>query len=596
MTTARRPFDLVDAQAPWPLRQLARAAMHWSGLARLQGEYESLAASLGDAAADPQCWLPAAERWLQVVLDLPAGDLDRVPTSGPTLVAAEHPTGAMEGILLLALLRRRRPDVKVLANRWLARIPALAGLVVPIDVYGHGNLGAVRAALRHLDAGGLLLAFPAGAVAWRRPGQRRAREAPWQQSFAALQRRSGAAVVPVHVAAENPGWFHAAGALHRHVRTVLLPRALLAQRGRSVALRVGHPIPPRQLERFGTDDRARGDYLRLRTGILARRVGERSPAPRPAPVQAPVAPPGRREALAAEIEALPPSTRLLAGNGLQVLCARATAIPRTLLEIGRLRELTFRQVGEGTGAARDLDRFDHTYHHLFVWDPAAREVVGAYRLGATDELLAQGGPAALYTSVFYDYAPTFWRRVSPALELGRSFVQPAYQRGFAPLLLLWRGIGAFVARQPRYRLLFGTVSISADHQPTSVALMVDHLQSHCLATELAPWVRSRRPWRPARRDRARPGWQPQQIADLQDVSAMVRELEVGRAGVPVLLEQYLKLGARLLGVNADPGFHTIDALVVVDLLSAPAHLQQRYLGAAGTAALQDHHAARAAPA
>ncbi len=559
-----------------------------SGIARLRRDHDQITKSLGEFASDPAAWSQAVEHWLAIETDLPPADLERIPADGAVIVAAEHPTGAMEGILLLAHLLRRRTDVKVLANRFLARVPALRDLVLPVDVYSSRNLGAVRSALRHLGSGGALLVFPSGEVARRRPGRRSVCESPWRKSFGALQRQSDATVVPVHVSARNPDWFHVAGAVHPHFRTALLPRALLAQRGGRVAVRIGHPVPAAALARFGADDRSRCSYLQLRTEILGRRVGERASTIKAKTGLAPVASRGSVEALSEEIGALPKSMLLLESNGMQVFCAPAAAIPCTLLEIGRLREITFRAVGEGSGSARDLDAFDASYLHLFVWDPAAREVVGAYRLGATDHLLAKGGAAALYTSAFYEYETRFWNRLSPALELGRSFVQPAYQRAYAPLLLLWRGIGAFVAARPGYRHLFGTVSISADHQPTSVRLMVDHLQNHCLATDLAPFVRSRSPWRAPHEPR--PSWMPQQIADLQDVSAMVRELEVGRSGVPVLMEQYLRLGARLLGINVDPAFHTIDALLVVDLLAAPEHLQRRYLGAAGVAALQAHHA------
>ncbi len=561
-----------------------------SGIARLRRDHERIANSLGDLASDPAAWSQALERWLAIETDMPPADLERIPTDGAVIVAAEHPTGAMEGILLLAHLLRRRTDVKVLANRLLARVPALRGLVLPVDVYSPRNLGAVRSALRHLDSGGALLVFPSGEVARRRAGRRGTSESPWQASFGALQRHANTTVVPVHVSARNPRWFHLAGAVHRHLRTALLPRALLAQRGGRVALRIGHPVPPATLARFGTDDRSRCSYPQLRTEILGRRVGERASTMKAKTGLVPIAARGSAEALSEEIASLPKSMLLLESNGMQVFCAPAASIPGTLLEIGRLREITFRAVGEGSGSARDLDAFDATYLHLFVWDPKAHEVVGAYRLGATDQLLDRGGAASLYTNAFYEYDARFWERLSPALELGRSFVQPAYQRAYAPLLLLWRGIGAFVAARPAYRYLFGTVSISADHQPTSVRLMVDHLQTHCLATDLAPFVRSRSPWRAPHEPR--PAWVPQQIADLHDVSAMVRELEVGRSGVPVLMEQYLRLGARLLGINVDPEFHTIDALVVVDLLAAPEQLQRRYLGTAGVAALQARHSRR----
>jgi putative hemolysin len=583
-----RPFSFGEEAAGWrrPMIALAGRAL---GLRRLQQAHATIDAGLGDAVRDPSRWLDAAVAWLGLDVELPAGDIDRVPAAGAAIVVAEHPTGAMEGLLLLAVLRRRRPDVKVLANRWLMQLPALRDLVLPVDVFDRGNMGAVREALRHLRRGGLLLAFPAGAVATRPLLRRKAREGRWQETFAGLQRRAEVPVVPVHVGASNPWWFHAAGAVHRHLRTALLGHALLAQRHSQPRLRIGHAIPPSQLERFGDDDRSRADYLRLRTEILARRTAPSAPTTSWR-TMAKIASRGSVDALANEIGSLPATALLASGNGMQVFCATADQLPQTLAEIGRLREITFRAAGEGSGLPRDLDRFDPNYRHLFVWDPAAREIVGAYRVGLTDELLARGGPSALYTSEFYDFAPEVWSRLSPALELGRSFVQPRYQKGFAPLLLLWRGLGAFVAAAPRYHRLFGPVSIAADHHATSVRLMIDHLQSHCLASDLAPFVHSRRPWRAQRREAKSLQWEPQQIAQLHDVSAMVRELEVGRAGVPVLLEQYLKLGAKLLGVNVDPDFHTIDALMLVDLLHAPTHLQQRYLGAEGVQALHQANA------
>ncbi|MFO1030969.1 MAG: GNAT family N-acyltransferase [Planctomycetota bacterium] len=584
---------LVDRNAPAWQRWCAGLVERLTGLRTLDEVARNLDRRLGAPTTRPtaKAWLGAARDWLRLDLDLPDGDLERVPQQGPVLVAAEHPTGAMEGVVLLSLLLRRRPDVKVLGNRWLARLPALADLVIPVDVFGEANPSALRAAVRHLRAGGLLLGFPAGEVARGRWFRRRPREGRWQKAFAGLQRLTDAPVVPVHVGARSGKWLERLAAVHPLLRTLLLPRTLLDQQQRPVALRVGHTIAPSQLERFpATADQERADYLRLRTEILARRVaGDALPAlPKVSP-QEPIAPRGDVDALAAEIGALPAASHLLTSNGLQVVCARASAIPHTLAELGRLREWTFRAAGEGSGKARDLDRFDADYHHLFVWDPAAREIVGSYRLGPTDELRAAGGDAAVYSSGFHTFAPEFWHRVGPALELGRSFVQPAYQRQFAPLLLLWRGIGAFVARNPRYRHLFGLVSIAADHHATSVRLMVDHLRSHCRADELAPFVRTARPWRAGFFERRSLTWRPEQIAALPDVSAMVRELETNRAGVPILLEQYLKLGARLLGVNVDPDFHTIDALVVIDLLRTPPHLLGRYLGDAGRASLQAHH-------
>jgi putative hemolysin len=589
--SATGDFMTLGGALPPVLRPLAPIADRFLGLRALARVQRAI--TVADRGMGADAYLRGCLQWLELDVDLPAGDLDRVPATGPLLVVANHPTGAMEGILLLALLRARRGDVKVLANQWLHALPPLRELLLTVDVFGARGSGsrAMRAAAAHLRTGCLLL-FPAGRVAEPRPGRRAAVEAPWLSGTGALQRLTGAPVLPVHVAARERTWLRVAGALHPHVRTLLLPRALAGQRRNRIGLRFGRPIGAAELARFGDDDRARSDYLRLRSGILERRLHPAPALASPAGAQGgpvPVAAPVPAERLEADLAALPPDAELLRSAGMRVLVGTAPQLPNVLPELGRLRELTFRGVGEGSGSDRDLDAFDRDYRHLFVWDETARAIVGAYRMGLTDELLPKGGPRALYTAGFYEYGGPFLRAMTPAIELGRSFVQPAYQKGYLPLLLLWRGIGAFLVRERRYRMLFGTVSISADHHATSVRLMVDHLETHCRDERLAAHVTPRRPWRSPRSERHGPRWKQEHIAELQDVAAMVRELEVRRQGVPVLLEQYLKVGARMVGINVDPAFHTIDALVVVDMLRAPAKAQQRYLGEDGAARLRAFH-------
>lgn len=568
---------------------LRAAAARLFGLTALGDARAELCEGLGDAAT-ADGFLRASVRWLDLRLDFPAPDLERVPAAGPLLVVANHPTGAMEGILLLTMLRSIRSDVRVLATDVLATLPELRELLLLVDVQAPAgaNVVALRQALRWLRGGGCVLAFPAGEVAARRRPWHPVREAPWHPAIAGLQRRSGAVVLPTWISGRSPLWFQAAGALHPRLRTALLPRLLLSQRQASVALRIGNPVPSAQSARFVTD-RERIDHLRLRCEILQRRVVPPVSKRRVLECQPAVASSVPRERLEADVDALPRSAELLRSGCLRVLVAPARRLPNVLPEIGRLRELTFRGVGEGSGKSADLDRFDADYQHLFVWDESRRTIVGAYRIGVVSELLDRFGPRSLYTATMYRYATPFLQHVYNGLELGRSFVQPEYQKAYLPLFLLWRGIGALVARDPRHRLLFGTVSISADHHATSVSLMVDHLRSHCFDAGLGAHVESLQPWRRPRLERSQSLWQRQQIADLHDVSTLVRELEVGRQGVPVLLEQYLKLGAKVVGINVDPAFHSIDALVVVDLLRAPAALQARYLGPEGAQALRARH-------
>lgn len=543
------------------------------GARALRSVRAAAVAEVGERAT-PDEFLRASLRWLGLDIDMVSTDLERVPASGSLLVAANQPTGPMDGILLMALLRSVRQDVRLLVPEGAASgLPAVDELLL---------CRGVSDAEQWLRSGGCLLAFPSGSVASPRTWFGPARDCRWDSAIAVMQRVVGCATLPVWLGARQPWWFRAAGWFGEKLRSRLMPRALVAQRSKRVAARIGNPIPAAQLARFGDDD-DRARYLRLRCEILERRKVEQGSPEGPAPrntkrVQQPMLDPVEPETMEREIAALPSTAELLRQGSIRALCARADQIPSTLREIGRLRELTFRGVGEGSGLACDLDAFDATYWHLFLWDESARAIVGAYRLGVVAELLERGGAQSLYTSTLYRFDSPFLEHVRDGVELGRSFVQPAYQKGFLPLLLLWKGIAAFVVRDPRRRHLFGTVSISADHHATSVRLMVDHLRAHCYDERLAASVRPLRPWRSPRSEKHGPSWDADAIRDLKDVSAMVREIEVVRQGVPVLLEQYLKLAADVVGINVDAAFHTIDALVVVDLAKSPLHLLERYMG------------------
>jgi putative hemolysin len=299
--------------------------------------------------------------------------------------------------------------------------------------------------------------------------------------------------------------------------------------------------------------------------------------------------------MAAEIDALPPDQRLVEADDNLVVIARAEQIPAAIREIGRLREITFRAAGEGSGKGLDLDQFDPHYLHLTVWNRPRREVVGAYRLGLTDRILAERGVAGLYTYELFDYRRDMLDRLGPALEMGRSFVRAEYQRSFTPLLLLWKGIGRFVVDHPQYRYLFGPVSISGAYQSMSVQLMVQFLRLHHGATAdpaLPSQVTARTPFVTSR---AR-GWDDRELralaADEDALSDLVADLEVDQKGLPVLIRQYLKLGAKFLSFNVDRAFgDCVDGLILVDLPNADRKVTERYLGKEGLASYLAHHRA-----
>ncbi len=298
-------------------------------------------------------------------------------------------------------------------------------------------------------------------------------------------------------------------------------------------------------------------------------------------------PPVAQSLLKAEIETLPPQQKLVRSGNFSVCYARADQVPWCLQEIGRLREIAFREVGEGTGRPTDVDLFDAYYVHLFVWDHTTDLIVGAYRLGLVDEILARYGKRGLYTHSLFKYADPALRALNPAIELGRSFVRSEYQRSFSPLMLLWRGIGEFIVRHPRYATLFGAVSISIDYESASRRLIVDYLSANNLERTLARHVRPRR----AFLDETSQGHERLAVLnDIEDVSRMVKTIERDGKGVPILLKQYLKLGGQLLAFSADRKFaNALDGLIMVDLRASDPRILARYLGDQGAAGFLSHH-------
>jgi putative hemolysin len=581
----------------WPRFEPARRALdHVVGLAELDRMYGDLPAGVTGGA-----FLAWTLDRLGVSVRVTDADLSRIPTHGPVVVVANHPFGGIEGIALARALLQVRPDVKLFANFLLGRIPQLRDLLLFVDPFArrgsaHVNASALRGALTWLSGGGLLAVFPAGEVASIDLAARRVADPAWSPAIAGLARRSGATAIPVFFPGRNRAFFQIAGLIHPALRTALLPRELLARRASSIELRVGTPVPPERLCEFATDERAIA-YLRDRTEILAERADREARfddgaiQPRRTPVSAaPVVPSVPAAELAAEVAALPEEAHLIASDDLHVYVARAHPIPKILREIGRLREVTFREVGEGTGREIDLDAFDAAYWHLFLWNRAGQEVVGAYRLGPTDEIIAASGTGGLYSASLFKYDPRLFEAMGPALEMGRSFIRTEHQKTYTGLMLLWKGIGEFVGRHPRYATLFGPVSISADYRSLSQRLIVAFLERNRKLTGLADWVRPRNPFREARR----PGTSlsPAHLGDLEEVSSFISEIEADQKGVPILLKQYLRLDGRLLGYNVDPDFASVlDVLIVVDLRQTAPKALQRYMGRANLERFRAFHGA-----
>ena len=276
---------------------------------------------------------------------------------------------------------------------------------------------------------------------------------------------------------------------------------------------------------------------------------------------------------------------LVGDRNFSVYLAQADQLPYILPEIGRCREVAFRKAGEGTGKHVDLDRFDRYYQHLFLWNRTDRRLAGAYRLAVTTDVLRRYGTPGLYTSSLFSFQPGFFEQIGPAVELGRSFVVPEYQKNYAALLLLWKGITRAVQRRPEAPVLFGAVSISREYSAVSRSLIATYLSSRA-SHEMARLVTPRRKFR-ALRNR-----QIQQFAsltgDIEDLSLSIADIEDGAKGVPVLIRQYLKAGGRVLGFSVDPDFSdTLDALMLCDLRTAPQALLERCMGRGAAQAFRE---------
>jgi putative hemolysin len=505
------------------------------------------------------------------------------------VAVANHPFGLMEGAILATLLRSVRGDVKILANHLLSNLPGSAEHCIFVDPFGgpgsvHSNRKGLKESIAWLERGGLLAVFPAGEVAHLNLKEGAVTDPEWNRSIARIIRLTRASALPVFFPGANGAWFQLLGFLHPKVRTALLAHEFLNKTNRTIEVRIGNPIAPAKLGTY-QDDVALTRYLRHRTYMLQ---GRQAPAAEAQKTSSePVAEPVLSELIAADVAKLSPDRTLVDSGEFAVLLAKAAEIPNALCEIGRLRELTFREIGEGTGKSIDRDVFDDHYWHLFVWHKEQRKIVGAYRLGPSDEILPRAGVKGFYTSSLFHWNRSFLDRTGPALELGRSFVRSEYQKSYAPLLLLWKGIGQFLVRNTRYRVLFGPVSISNKYTMASRRLMVTYLNAFRRSSELAPLVRARNPFRQP------PFWLINKSTrelvgaaewDIEDLSTLVADVETDRKGVPVLLRQYLKLGGELVAFNVDRKFaNALDGLIVVDLGKTDPRLLERYLGKEGVA-------------
>ncbi|MFH4552053.1 lysophospholipid acyltransferase family protein [Vibrio alginolyticus] len=519
------------------------------------------------------------------------GSLDSVPKQGATVIVANHPLGCVEGVILAELLLMVRDDIQILANQYLKTVPELDQLFIGVDVFEgkdavKSNMKALRAANKHLASGGLLLVFPAGEVSQLVDAkQQRLEDKSWSRSVSSLIRKNKATTVPVFISGQNSKRFYMAGKIHPLLRTLMLGRELLNKHAQTINLSFGQAIRFKELSTLNDDQVV--SYLRLNTYLLNRETQSVKPSSsleRLSPIAAGL-PVGE---LLEELNNLPKESKLLTSGEFDVYCTESQNIPSLLHEIGRLRELNFRQVGEGTGLAIDIDHFDHDYLHLFVWDRENQCLVGAYRLGLVDQLIEKHGVAGLYSRTLFNYDHRFIDQMGKSIEMGRSVIAQQYQKSMSALLLLWKGIATFVHQNPDYTHLFGPVSISSDYSDTARQLLAQSMTLHHYDNHCAEYVTPSNPLPEHHRD-----WNTSMLTalgDLQLLSRVIARIDEGK-GVPVLLRQYLSLNGKLVCFNVDPAFNNaLDGLITVDLRDVQEKTLARYMGREQTHEYLTYHA------
>ena len=513
---------------------------------------------------------------------------------GSALVVANHPFGGVESLVISHIIRQIRPDAKVLVNYLLARVPEVNPWVIPVDPFERetsvrANLSAMRQAIRHVKDGGVLVMFPAGAVShfhWRHA---RVTDPAWSPHMASIAQRTQAPILPIYFHGSNGPLFQTLGAIHPMMRTACLCRELMNKRGRTVELTVGKALRPVQWQRFEDKDRLTA-FVRASTYLLKKPPETEEEHPLAEDHQTAIAEAVDTNILATEVASMPSESKLATQRGFEVYLTTRQQSPNIVLEIGRLREITFREIGEGSGKARDLDDFDDHYEHLFLWSPDECAIIGAYRLIRVDEVLRERGQAGLYTATLYKFKQDFLKRLGSALELGRSFIVSRHQKQRHSLMLLWCGIGAYVVRHPQYHTLFGPVSMSQDYTNLSKQLLVWFIRKSFRHPVLSRLVQANNPFKGQAHLRGRTEWISECVQSIDDVSALMSGFEQDGKGVPVLFKQYLKMNALLLSFSVDAEFsNVLDGLLLADLRTADSKILRRYFGDEGLKVFRDFH-------
>jgi putative hemolysin len=519
-------------------------------------------------------FVAAVFRNLELEIEVSEKDLASIPREGGLAFVSNHPYGAVDGLALVHVLGHVRPDLRVMANFLLQQLEPLSHRFIGVNPFEQltslSSFQGMRQALGHMSDGGALAVFPAGEVSSFRTDLKAVADPRWKAPVIKLIQKAGVPVVPVWFDGANSLLFQMLGMIHPNLRTIALPKEMLRMRGRSIRMRIGKPIPAKDIAGFQSSDQL-ARFLRARTYALGSGLQVKRELFRPLwfpsrPKQ--VVDAVDEEALRREVEGME-DLRLNRQGEFDLFLAGSHRIPTVLREIGRLREETFRAVGEGTNKAIDLDEFDIYYDHLFLWDRVAGRVAGAYRIGDGRHIMERYGRRGFYTHTLFRMGRPMDRVLRRSFELGRSFIALDYQRQRLPLYMLWRGLLLHITANPDHQYLLGPVSISGSYSRFSRALIMEFARRYHYDHDMARHITPRNRFK-VDAELADSEALVSLDADLKRMDRLIAEVDPNENAMPVLLKKYLLLNARIVGFNRDPRFNdALDGLMVLDLTKLP---------------------------
>lgn len=510
-------------------------------------------------------------------------DLKRIPKEGPFIIVSNHPLGGLDGIILLKIISEIRPDFKIIGNFILHKINPLEPRVFPVNPFEsrkeiRSSIVGMKNAFEHVKSGHPLGVFPAGEVSQRNE-DKKIEDREWQEPIMKLIKKAEVPVIPFYFMAKNSEFFYRIGKLHPDIQTALLVREALRTRLKPIKLRIGKPISPSQFNEYETVQKF-SDFLRKKTYVLASTFDKSkslkskivSNIPKIKAKAKTIIPPIPIDLIEKEIAQLKSleDHHLFTTNSYECYFAPYKLIPNTIKELGRLREISFRAVGEGTNKAIDTDKYDKYYHHLFLWDNQEKKIAGSYRMGLGKEIYKHYGIKGFYINELFNFEKDIQPFFGRCIEMGRAFVTPEYQQKPYPLFLLWKGIFHVALRNPDYKYVVGGVSISNQFSDFGKSLMIEFMRSHYYDPYVAQYVRPRKEYKPKLKDQDKDFIFDEAKSDLNKFDKLLAELEPSSLRLPVLIKKYIKQNAKVIGFNVDPKFNdAIDGLMYIRISDIP---------------------------